>query len=329
MKKILGYIAIVAVLITSCQNEGGQIALPTSTGSFNKVLVVTKSSHWIGEVGDALRGKLGELMVGLPQPESTLSLAQVAPEGFKKMMRQSRNVLVLEESDKENFTVNYDKYSRPQIVIYISAKDKAGLISMINKNSDKIIKLIKDSDIKLMQKVFAQKKVDDKQYKTISNLGLSITIPNEFRTVDDTGDFLWLRQHLKSGIARGAGSNNILVYSLPLDTEENIKNNISLNRDKIGEKYIPGSKEGMYMITEKAYTPFTYDAKIDNKKAFETRGKWEMKNNFMAGPFLNYTIIDKEHNRLIVFEGFTYCPSVEKREFIFELEAIGKSLKIL
>ena len=41
----------------------------------------------------------------------------------------------------------------------------------------------------------------------------------------------------------------------------------------IGKKHIPGSKEGMYMITEAAYTPFTYPTEIDGKKAYETRGK--------------------------------------------------------
>ncbi len=328
MKKIV-FIICALFLLNSCDNGNGQIALPTSNGSFNKVLVVTKSSHWIGEVGDAVRKKLGELMVGLPQPENTLTLSQVAPNGFKKMMRQSRNVLIIEESDKEAFTVNYDKYARPQIVIYISAKDKKGLVKIINNNYKKIIELVKESDIKIMQNVFAKRKVDDSQYKTLSSLGLSLTIPKEFRTVDDTGEFLWLRHHLQSGIARGTGSNNILVYTLPFDDVENVKNNIFSNRDKIGEKYIPGAKEGMFMITEKAYTPYTYDAVIDNKKAFESRGKWEMKNDFMAGPFLNYTVFDKSNNRLVVFEGFTYCPSVDKREFIFELEAIAKTLKIL
>ncbi|MEN8834907.1 MAG: DUF4837 family protein, partial [Polaribacter sp.] len=97
----------------------------------------------------------------------------------------------------------------------------------------------------------------------------------------------------------------------------------------IGKKHIPGSDpESMYMITEEAYTPFTFDAIIDGKKAFETRGKWEVKNDFMAGPFLNYTILDEANNRLIVVEGFTYAPSVKKRAFLFELEAIAKSLKI-
>jgi hypothetical protein len=105
-------------------------------------------------------------------------------------------------------------------------------------------------------------------------------------------------------------------------------NNIISMRDQIGEKYIPGSKQGMYMITEAAYTPRTIKTEILGNDAFETRGKWEVKNDFMAGPFLNYAIIDKKNNRLLVVEGFTYAPSVNKREFLFELEAIAKSLKI-
>ena len=139
---------------------------------------------------------------------------------------------------------------------------------------------------------------------------------------------MWLRQHLQSGIAK-TGSSNILVYSVPLEDETKVADNIIAVRNAIGEKYIRGSDTlTMHMITEKAYTPFTYDAKIDGKKAYETRGKWEVLNDFMAGPFLNYTVLDKKNNSLIIFEGFTYAPSINKREFIFELEAIGKSMVI-
>ena len=40
-------------------------------------------------------------------------------------------------------------------------------------------------------------------------------------------------------------------------------------RDSIGKKYIPGSREGMYMITEAAYTPVTYSSTISGRKAFQ------------------------------------------------------------
>jgi len=304
------------------------VVLPRSVGAFNKVIVVAKGSLWAGDVGDQIRNSFGELMVGLPQPEKTLSVGHVAPNGFTSMMRSNRNVLVIELSDKTSYVKTTNKYANPQTLIYLSAKDKMGLLSSLKEHMSEIIQTFKESDIKVLQRSFYNKRVNDSMYKTLKKLNISLTIPEEFKTVDDTGDFLWLRQHLKSGIARGAGNNNILVYSLPLNDQTMSSNNIISMRDQIGEKYIPGSKQGMYMITEAAYTPRTTKIEILGNDAFETRGKWEVKNDFMAGPFLNYAIIDKKNNRLLVVEGFTYAPSVNKREFLFELEAIAKSLKI-
>ena len=91
---------------------------------------------------------------------------------------------------------------------------------------------------------------------------------------------------------------------------------------------IPGQFDGTYLITEAAYSPHTFLVQLDSKKTFETRGKWEVKGDFMAGPFLNYTVVDKANNRLVVVEGFSYAPTTNKRDFMFEVEAILKTLKI-
>ena len=325
MKKSITVLCLSYLLISCMDNT---VVLPRSVGAFNKVTVVAKGSLWAGDVGNQIRNSFGELMVGLPQPEKTLSVGHVAPNGFTSMMRSNRNVLVIELSDKTSYVKTTNKYANPQTLIYLSAKDKMGLLSSLKEHMSEIIQTFKESDIKVLQRSFYNKRVNDSMYKTLKKLNISLTIPEEFKTVDDTGDFLWLRQHLKSGIARGAGNNNILVYSLPLNDQTMSSNNIISMRDQIGEKYIPGSKQGMYMITEAAYTPRTTKIEILGNDAFETRGKWEVKNDFMAGPFLNYAIIDKKNDRLLVVEGFTYAPSVNKREFLFELEAIAKSLKI-
>ena len=55
---------------------------------------------------------------------------------------------------------------------------------------------------------------------------------------------------------------------------------------------------------------------------------WEIKGAYMGGPFVNYAIEDKINNRYLVAEGYVYAPSQDKRENIFELEAIIKSIKI-
>jgi len=158
--------------------------------------------------------------------------------------------------------------------------------------------------------------------KTLSKLNFQLKIPKNYGLVDDTGDFLWFRQNISKG------SMNIIAYALPLTKNDSIINNIVAARDTIGKKYIPGPSDGSYMITEAAYTPFTRQTELSGKPSYETRGKWEVKNDFMAGPFLNYTVVDKANNRLLVVEGFTYAPSVKKRDFMFELEAILKTLKI-
>ena len=150
-------------------------------------------------------------------------------------------------------------------------------------------------------------------------------IPDAYKLVDDTGGFLWLRQHIKN-----SKTMNLLVYELPINSEEDTSGkNILVARDRIGEKYIPGPKDSTFMITEVAYKPRTILTELDGKQAFETRGKWDVKNYVaMAGPFLNYTIVDKPNNRLIVVEGFTYAPGLNKRDYMFEIEAVLKTLKI-
>lgn len=319
-------LALLTILLTSCVGNDKAI-LRDSIGKINKVMVVAKISDWTGDVGQEIRSSFGELQVGLPQPEPILSVSQVAPSGFSSMMKGSRNILMITEGDNEGISIKRNVYAQPQTIVYVQGKNDDKIISILRDNKEKIKRIFLDADLAFTQSIFAKERIDDSKFKTLQNLGLSLTIPSKFNLVDDTGNFLWLRNHLTSGIAK-SGSNNILVYSLPLENEETVADSIVSFRNKIGEKYIPGSKEGMYMITEEAYTPFTYDIEFLGRKAYETRGKWEVKNDFMAGPFVNYTILDKKNNRLIVVEGFTYAPSVSKRAFLFELEAIAKSLEI-
>ena len=327
MKKLVILLLATTTLLSSCKKDGkSEIILPTSTGNTNKILVVTKSADWNGKIGDEIRSVFGEHQVGLPQPETLLSVSQVDPSGFVSFMRNNKAVLILREGVDESIKITKNKYAQPQILVYASAKDKEGLINLIRSKGKEIIQLFKDEDIKFIQNIF-KKELTTTEFKTLKNLGLTLEIPKRYNLVDDTGNFLWLRQHLMSGIARGDGNNNILVYSVPLQDENTVADNITVVRDTIGKQHIPGNKEGMYMITEQAYTPHIFEAELDGKKAFETRGKWEVKDDYMAGPFLNYTVIDKENNRLIIVEGFTYAPSVNKRDFIFELEAIAKTLK--
>ena len=57
------------------------------------------------------------------------------------------------------------------------------------------------------------------------------------------------------------------------------------------------------------------------------KGTWEVKDQYMAGPFVNYAVRDEANNRYLILEGFTYAPSMQKRNLQFELEAVIQSAK--
>ena len=67
---------------------------------------------------------------------------------------------------------------------------------------------------------------------------------------------------------------------------------------------------------------------MGGKQVYETRGLWEIEGQFMAGPFLNYQVnLDTNESEYLMLDGFVYSPGSSKREYVFELEAIMRSLK--
>ncbi len=323
MKK-LGILLVIVSFIISCDSRNNQKVLKQANGRINNLLVVMKNSEWQGKLGDELRKIIAEPVVGLPRPEPQFEVSQVPPESFGRMFKASRNVLEIGIANKNSFTIATDVYASPQKIITIIGKSEKGLINEIQKNSKKIISEFKKSDLRSVQRKILKKYWDPSKIKTFEKQGYSLKIPRTYNKVEDNGDFIWYRYHLFGG-----NSMELISYTVPITSEDDENgNNIVAIRDSIGKKYMPGEIENSYMITEKAYTPHIFEVTLDGKKAFETRGKWEVKGVYMAGPFLSYTVVDKPNNRLVVVEGLTYAPSINKRDYMFELEAILKTLKI-
>jgi len=323
MKKITLLFAV-SMLLFSCAPKEKRLTLVDSNGLMNQGLEVMDYDSWKGVEGQAVKNVINERVVGLPQKEPHLDAIQIPTNAFKNLFLSQKSILHVSIGDKNEFTVRTDVYARPQKIITITATDSESLIKEINNRKDEILTTFRDFDIKATQYRLLKKQFNTKKSATLYKLGISMQIPSKYRMVDDTGDFLWLRQHLHEG-----QSMNLLIYELPINSVEDEEGkNINSVRDTIGKKFIPGQFEGSYYITEQAFTPITNTIEMAGLKTYETRGKWEVKNDFMAGPFLNYTLVDKVNNRLIVLEGFAYAPAVNKRNYMFEIEAVLKTLKL-
>ena len=322
--KNLGIFLVIVSFLISCDSGNNKRVLSEANGRINNLLIVMKNSEWQGEIGDELRKFIAEPVLGLPQPEAQFEVSQVPLESFGSMFKASRSILKIGIADENSFTISTDVYSSPQKIITITGKNKQELKNVIQKNSASIISEFKDSDLRAVRNKILKGYWKPSTIETFNKQGYTLKIPKNYSKVEDNGDFVWYRYHLFGG-----NSMEVISYTIPITSEDDENgNNIVTNRDAIGEKFIPGQIEGSYMITEEAYTPHIFEVELDGKKAFETRGKWEVKNVYMAGPFLSYTVVDKPNNRLVVVEGFTYAPSINKRDYMFELEGILKTLKI-
>ncbi len=315
-------LAIVLVSFFAC-NTKTKIIKPGSSGRINNVLVIMDNTDWKGSIGDSVRAILAKPLVGFPQDEPTFSLSQIALPYFTKILKPSRNIVSIAYGDKNSFSVSNDKFATPQTIVSIIAKDKNNLIQLLKKYETKIINTIRKSDFKIYQKKLIKKFWDTNNIETFRNLHAAIKIPYAYRKVYDSVNYIWFRKDIPRGYL------NIQMYAVPIESEADLNGENIINiRNNYGKRFILGSKDGMYMTTEEAFTPLQFKTQIAGKKTFETRGTWEMKNDFMAGPFLNYSVFDKKNNRFIVLEGFIYAPNIRKRDYMFELEIIMKTLEI-
>lgn len=323
MKKLGILLAIISLFI-SCDTGNQKKSYKEANGRINNLLVVMKNSEWQGEIGDELRKIIAEPVLGLPQPEAQFEVTQVPLENFSTMFKATRSILKIGITGQNSFLIASKVYASPQKIITITGKNKEGLINEIQKHSQQIITAFKSSDLESVRRRVLKKHWNITKIETFKKQGYSITIPRNYKKVEDNGDFVWYRYHLNGG-----NSMELFTYSVPITSEDDVNgNNIVEIRNAFGKKNIPGQVDDSYMITEEAYTPHIFEVELDGKKAFETRGKWEVKGVYMAGPFLSYTVVDKPNNRLVVVEGLTFAPGIRKRDYMFELEAILKTLKI-
>lgn len=321
-----GTLFILILLLFSCveKNENISSATGTSFGKINSISIVIDDNLWNGEIGDTLRKKWAAPVDGLPQEEPLFTLNQYPTKIFEGMVKKNRNIIVVKKGNKTAFVHQKNRFANPQQLFYITANSSAELVQLVELKSAEIIKKIKESEIVENQKQILKTQASDQLIQEKFQVKMALRSNYKYELVGKK--FLWIRRELATGY------NSLLLYEVPISQIEKnntIVNNILHVRDSIGKKFIHGSVGKTWMISEKAYSPYFLQTKIDQKQAFETKGTWQLKNDFMSGPFINYAIKDTKNNRYLILDGFTYNPSKAKRDLVFELEAMMKSVVFL
>ena len=306
--------------VISCQPKK---EMEPTEAPLNQVAVLVDDKLWNGELGDSLRNWFASPVEGLPQEEPEFTLNQYPIKLFEGYSAQSRNILVIKKTAQSEFKIIEGNHAFSQNTVQVSGHTLSEIIDTLIVHVPEIRQKFRATEIAECQKRLAKNHASTRRPNR--KFRVQMNIPPAFEVAFSRKKFLWLKKDIISG------SVSLLMYQVPaykVSRKQPLKNLIQL-RDSIGQKYIHGTVSKSRMITESSYTPYFYKTTINGHRAYEIKGNWQMKRNFMEGPFLMYAIQDRVNRRYLIVEGFCYAPSKEKRDIMFELESAMKSLQFL
>ncbi len=319
MNKTHFLLVLIPFLLVSCLKTEKQPE-PVS-GKTNTISVIIDDQLWYGEVGDSIRNKFASPVWGLTQEEPLFTINQYPARLLEGFVTDSRSIIVVKKAATDKFEIIRSK-ALPHNTFRIYGKSVDDIICSIELNATQIIKLIRDAEIEKIQQDNSKALLNPALLRNKFHINLQVPVGYEYML--HKKNFIWLKKDIISG------NTSLLIYQVPIKQitkSTDIVGNIVKMRDSIG-LYIKGREPDTQMITGEAYAPYFSTITLDGKKTFETKGTWELKNDFMTGPFINYAILDESNKRILVIEGFCYSPSNQERDLMLELEAIIKSVKI-
>ena len=312
---------LTVLILVSCDKEVKNFK-PQSSGRINSISVIIDKPSWDGKIGDAIRNKYASEFIGLPQVEEAFTLNYIPYEAFTGFGRTARNIIYINKKKQDKPRMIRDRYARPQLFLEVSGLDNESIIQGILSSFEFSSAQFQNGEITENKNRILNSLLKD---TGLDSLNISLNIPSAYSVFKNEPETVWLQKPLKNG------TSNLIIKDLNSSLSDfkkiNLNDVVSL-RDSIGKEFIPGRVENSYMITEKEYLPYISYQTVNGFEAVETRGTWEVKGDYMGGPFINYIIKDTLNNSLLYVEGFVFSPSQRKRDKMIELEAVIKSMVI-
>ena len=321
MKRILSSIlfcfAALAALV-SCGNSKN--VLPGVSGKAGEVIVVIEKAHWDGELGDALREYLACDCDFLPQPEPLYNLAYVTPAGFTNMFQSHRNIIMVhidQDVKEDGITFYNNKWARPQCIIMINAKGLDEAVAVVRRDYEKIRARVEQAErdrVVASARLYEAKEIRE---NVAERFGGSIVFPSGYVIKKINDSFAWI------GNDNTYVYKDILVYRYPANGKDDLQpETIIAQRNRILKENVPGMFDGTYMTTSQVAEPKVSYINYKGHDFAETRGFWEVENDFMGGPFVSHSFYSLDGSEILVFEAFVYAPKYDKRQYMRQTESL-------
>lgn len=318
MKRLL---FIIAFLATFAGCRSGKNLLPNVSGKAGEVVIVAEKSWWDGELGEEVRGLLGDECPYLAQQEPLYNLVQVTPGGFTEMFKVHRNIVSFNINpavDTSAVLFRRNVWAAPQCVIQICAKSIEQAASLFADEGSKIAGALEQAE---RDRVIANCiRYEEKEVSTkVSEVfGSTLRFPVGYKIKKLSHDFVWVadeKQYTNQGIF-------MYRYATGDDKEPFTVEKMVEKRNEILALNVPGMFDGTYMTTSDFFPPILEYIRYKGRDFAELRAYWEVRNDFMGGPFASHSFYSADGSEIIVLEAFVYAPKFDKRQYLRQVESI-------
>jgi len=325
MKKLFIFLSIVTILFASCEGDATKL-LPNVSGAAGEVVLVIEPNQWSSESGELFRKKLSQPCPALPQKEPLFDLIHIPYNAFTNIFKTHRNIIIA-KIDKDihepKMILQKDVWAKPQLVINVIAPNDSSLATVLKEKGDILIAKFINKEMNRYEKNYKKYAEIEVTDKLIRKFGIGLTVPKGYTLDVDTTDFVWIESRGRSDAVQG-----LLVYTYNKPEVELTTDFLFAKRTQFTKKFVPGSKRNTYMTVENEMVPYRREIMVNGVKVIELRNLWKIENDFMGGPFVNFTIVDESRNKVISIDGFVYAPQFDKRDYMRQLEAILNSLQL-
>jgi len=321
MKHITKAIALLSALVlASACGSSQKPLLPNVSGKAGEIVVVIEKDSWEGATGNAIRSLLAGECQYLPQSEALFTLINVPKGSFTDIFKLHRNIVYLDirpEVSEEKVSYVKDMWASPQSIAQISAKTPAGVVDVLEREGQMILGFFEQAerDRIIRNSILYEEKPLAKEVSSV--FGGSPHFPMGYKLKKKTDDFIWIEDE-KQFTTQG-----ILIYSYPAEAGDNFTvEKIIEKRNEIMKENVPGMFDNTWMTTSSFWAPTIEHLRYNGRHFTQTRGLWEVQNDYMGGPFVSHSFYSPDGKNIVVAEGFVYAPRYDKRQYLRQVESI-------
>ncbi len=312
--------------IPGTQNQMYSSTLPNSGGNAGEIEIVIPKKIWDRAVGDSIFNYLTQPFPALPQDEPFFSVLQIDPYAFQSLYLQHRNILIINigKQYKPLWRIEKNKWAYNQLVITLQAPDTSAFYKVFDRVKPWLLDTLHKYTIRRFQASYYDFLNDEAIGTLEKKFHIFLLIPGPYKIDVLKKNFAWISlETMKT-------SQEILVYVTPYHSKSDFSlKNILRRRDSVTRLNVPGPVEGSYAEVEYLY-PANY--KVVNQYghyAVLVRGLWKTHGAFLGGPFVSLSVLDQKRHRIVTVDGFVYAGKLDKKMYLWEVESIVRSLRIL